>query len=130
MEKALGQQREEAEKRREAFMKEAICCKINDSIRSQRITARNSHEKYVSFTDEDAAALKAAVLKHYENFESVLLGKYPKLSHDDLQLCQFYLMGLNESAIKKRANTLKDLLGLDENLKDYLLKFSSFQGLS
>ena len=141
LEKALGQQREEAEKRREAFMKEAICCKINDSIRSQRITARNSHEKYVSFTDEDAAALKAAVLKHYENFESVLLGKYPKLSHDDLQLCQFYLMGLDErqiavlqnksySAIKKRANTLKDLLGLDENLKDYLLKFSSFQGLS
>ncbi len=141
LEKALGQQREEAEKRREAFMKEAICCKLNDSIRSQRITARNSHEKYVSFTDEDAAALKAAVLKHYENFESILLGKYPKLSHDDLQLCQFYLMGLDErqiavlqnksySAIKKRANTLKDLLGLDENLKDYLIKFSSFQGLS
>ena len=138
LEKALSQQREEAELRREAFMNEAICCKINDSVRSLRITARNSHEKYVSFTKEDAAALKTAVLKHYGNFESVLLGKYPKLSNDDLQLCQLYLMGLDErqiavlqnksySAIKKRANTLKDLLGLDENLQAYLLKFSSFQ---
>ena len=137
LEKALNQKREEAELRREAFMNEAICCKINNSIRSLRITARNSHEKYVSFTEEDATALKAAVLKHYGNFESVLLGKYPKLSNDDLQLCQLYLMGLDErqiavlqnksySAIKKRANTLKDLMGLDENLQTYLLKFSSF----
>ena len=138
LEKALGSQREEAELRREAFMNEAICRKINDSVRSLHITARNSHEKYVSFTEEDAAALKAAVLKHYGNFESVLMGKYPKLSNDDLQLCQLYLMGLDErqiavlqnksySAIKKRANTLKGLLGLDENLSAYLLKSSSFQ---
>ena len=119
-------------------MNEVICCKINDSIRSLRITARNSHEKYVSFTEEDAAALKAAVLKHYGNFESVLLGKYPKMSSDDLRLCQLYLMGLDErqiavlqnksySAIKKRANSLKNLLGLDESLQTYLLKSSSFQ---
>ena len=138
LEKALGQQREEAELRREAFMNEAICCKINDSIRSLRITARNSHEKYVSFTEEDAAALKAAVLKHYGNFESVLLGKYPKMGNDDLQICQLYLMGLDErqiavlqnksySAIKKRANSLKNLLGLDENLQAYILKFPFFQ---
>jgi tetratricopeptide (TPR) repeat protein len=138
LEKALGSQREEVELRREAFMNEAICRKINDSVRSLRITARNSHEKYVSFTEEDAAALKAAVLKHYGNFESVLLGKYPKMGNDDLQLCQLYLMGLDErqiavlqnksySAIKKRVNNLKDLLGLDENLQSYLLKFSSFQ---
>ena len=138
LEKALGQQREEAELRREAFMNEAICCKINDSIRSLRITARNSHEKYVSFTEEDAAALKAAVLKHYGNFEAVLLGKYPKMGNDDLQICQLYLMGLDErqiavlqnksySAIKKRANSLKNLLGLDENLQAYILKFPFFQ---
>ena len=119
-------------------MKEAICCKINDSIRGQGITARNTHKKSVSFTEEDAAALKTAVLRHYENFESTLLGKYPKLSKNDLQLCQLYLMGLDErqiavlqnksySAIKKRANTLKDLMGLDESLPVFLLKSSSFQ---
>ena len=138
LEKALGQQREKAESRREAFMNEAICCKINDSIRCLRITARNSHKKHVSFTEEDAAALKAAVLKHYGNFESMLLGKYPKMCNDDLQICQLYLMGLDErqiavlqnksySAIKKRANSLKNLLGLDENLQSYILKFSSFR---
>ena len=137
LEKALNRQREETELRREAFLKEAICLKINDSIRGQIITARNSHEKYVAFTEEDAAMLKSAVLKHYENFEMVLLGKYPKLSQSDLQLCQLYLLGLDErqiavlqnksySAIKKRANTLKNTLGLNESLPSYLLKISSF----
>lgn len=138
LKKALNHQRNEAELRREAFLQEAICRKINDSIRSQSITARNSHEKYVAFTEEDAAALKYAVLRHYENFETMLLGKYSRLSNTDLQLCQLYLLGLDErqiavlqnksySAIKKRTNTLKGMLGLEESLGSYLLKFSSFK---
>ena len=137
LEKALTQQREKTELRREAFMKEAICSKINDSIRNLHITAREGTRKNVMLTDEDAAALRAAVLSHYENFEAVLLSKNPKMSKDDLQLCQLYLLGLDErqiavlqcksySAIKKRANTLKDLLGIDENLPAYIKNFSTF----
>lgn len=134
LEDALNHQCTEAELRREAFMKEDICIRINDNVRSQDITARNSSWKNVPFTTEDATALKEAVLKHYANFEAFLLSKYPKMSHEDLQLCQLYLLGLDErqiavlqcktySAIKKRAKVLKDYLGINESLSAFILKF-------
>lgn len=86
------------------------------------------------FSESDAVELGKAILTHYNDFESLLLGKYPKMSKDDLQLCQLYLLGLDErqiaviqcksySAIKKRANTLKELLGINESLSSYILKF-------
>ena len=138
LEKALNLQREEMELRRAAFLKESICQKINDCIRSQNITVRNSAKHNIVFTEEDAAALKASVLRHYPNFESVLLSKDATMSGDDLQLCQLYLLGLDErqiavlqyksySAIKKRANMLKALLGIEESLQTYILKSSIFQ---
>ena len=137
LEKVLNQQREEAELRREAFLKETICCKINDSVRSLYITARDGSRKNVTLTKEDSDALKDAVLRHYENFESFLLSKNPKLKKDDIQLCQLYLLGLDErqiavlqcktySAIKKRAAVLKESMCIKENLSAYILKFSTF----
>ena len=138
LEKALNQQREMSELRCQAFLKEAICSKINDSVRSIHITAREGTRKNVALSEDDAAALHEAVLRHYKNFDSVLLSKNPKMGKDDFQLCQLYLLGLDErqiaalqcksySAIKKRAATLKELLGIDESLPDYLLKPSTFQ---
>ena len=137
LEKVLNQQREEAELRREAFLKEAICSKINDSVRSLYITAREGSRKNVALTKEDSDALRDAVLRHYENFESFLLSKNPKMNKDDIQLCQLYLLGLDErqiavlqcktySAIKKRASVLKGLMGIEESLSAYILKFSTF----
>ena len=137
LEKALYLQREEAELRREAFLKEAICCKINDSVRSLYITAREGARKNVTLTEEDSSALREAVSRHYENFESFLLSKNPKMSKDDIQLCQLYLLGLDErqiavlqcktySAIKKRAAVLKGSIGIAESLSAYILKFSTF----
>ena len=138
LEKALQQQREEAERRREAFLKEVVCCKINDNIRSMYITAREGSKQNAMLNEQDSTALHEAVLSHYPNFESVLLSKNPKMSKCDMQLCQLYLLGLDErqiavlqcksySAIKKRAITLKNLLGIEENLQTYLLKPSTFQ---
>ena len=132
LERALNHQRTEAEIRREAFMDEDICRKINNNVRKQNITVRNSTQKKVQFTDKDAAALREAVLKHYANFETLLLSKYPKMNNSDLQLCQLYLLGLNEqqiatlqcksySAIKKRASYLKVYMGLKEDLSAYIL---------
>ena len=137
LEKVLNQQREEAELRREAFLKETICCKINDSVRSLYITAREGSRKNVTLTKEDSDALRDAVLRHYENFESFLLSKNPKMNKDDIQLCQLYLLGLDErqiavlqcktySAIKKRAAVLKGSMGIVESLSAYILKFSTF----
>ena len=134
LESALNHQRTEANLRRQAFLQEAVCVRINDSVRNQHITARNSSRKSVPFSESDAVELGKAILTHYNDFESLLLGKYPKMSKDDLQLCQLYLLGLDErqiaviqcksySAIKKRANTLKELLGINESLSSYILKF-------
>ena len=136
LEKALVQQREDAELRREAFLNEDICRKINDSIRNIHITAREGTRANVILSKEDAVSLREAVLRHYANFESVLLSKNPKMNHSDLQLCQLYLLGLDErqiavllcktySAIKKRANALKESMGITGNLSDYILKISA-----
>ena len=138
LEKALNQQREEAELRREAFLKEAICCKINESVRNLYITAREGSRTNVALTDEDSSNLRNAVSRHYENFEATLLSKNSKMSKDDLQLCQLYLLGLDErqiavlqcktySAIKKRANTLKTLMGLEGSLSAYIATMFTFQ---
>ena len=138
MEKVLCLQRDDAEQRRIFFLKESICSKIGNSVRSLHITAREGSRKNVALCDEDAIALRETVLSYYPSFESVLLSKNPKMSKDDLQLCQLYLLGLDErqiavlqcksySAIKKRAKALEESLGIDEKLPDYLLKHSSIQ---
>lgn len=134
LENALDQHCSMVDLRREAFLKEEICTRINDNVRSQHITARNASKISVTFTDEDAMALKDVVLKHYDNFESVLLGKYPKMSHEDLQLCQLFLLGLDErqiaviqcktySAIKKRVVFLEKMMEINESLSSYILSF-------
>ena len=137
MEKKLNLQRIDAELQREEFLKEPVCGKINDSVRSLHITAREGSKKNVMLTEEDAVALKEAVLKHYPHFETVLLSKNPKLSKDDLLLCYLYLLGMDErqiaalmcktySAIKKRSTALKVSLALEESLSDYILKYFTF----
>ncbi len=137
LENTLSLQRIEAELQREEFLKESVCGKINDSIRNLHITAREGSKKIVTLTEEDALALKEAVLRHYPNFEAVLLSKNPKLGTDDLLLCYLYLLGLDErqiaalmcktySAIKKRAKALRDSMTLEEPLSDYILRFSTF----
>ena len=134
LEKALVQQREDAELRRESFLNEEVCLKINDSIRNIHITAREGTRANVVLSEEDAVSLREAVLRHYANFESVLLSKYPKMSQNDLRLCQLYLLGLDErqiavllcktySAIKKRANVLKESMGITGSLSAYILQF-------
>lgn len=138
LEKALNQQREEAELQREAFLKEPICCKINESIRNLYITAREGSRTNVALSEVDSASLRDAVSRHFDNFEAALLSKNPKMSKDDLQLCQLYLLGLDErqiavlqcktySAIKKRANTLKKMMGLEDSLSTYIASLFSFR---
>lgn len=137
LEKTLTQLREENETRRDAFLKEAICQKINDSIREIHITARDGAQENIVLTTQDADALREAVLKHYEGFDTFLISKYPKIRKDDLQICHLYLLGLDErqiavlkcktySAIKKRANTLASLLKIEGSLQDFLLKHPPF----
>lgn len=123
--------------RRKAFLEEPICQRITKSLQGIHITARNTLELYVSFTNADAAALRDAVSRHYRSFDTILTSKFPKMSDNDLLLCHLLLLGLNEkqvsvlmcksySTVKKHINKLEKALKIRKKLADFILKTSGF----
>jgi tetratricopeptide (TPR) repeat protein len=136
LEKALNQQREEAERRRMAFLKEPICEAILNKAKSKQITTRNvAHELGIALKDEDLERLGEAVAKHYDGFDHVLLSQCPSLKHGYLALCHLHLLGLSESeiaalknvsysAIRKQNESLQEKLGVDENISAYVLRIA------
>ena len=140
LETALVQQREEAERRREAFLKEPICQRILDQVRSKPITTReNAFELGVALKDEDFEQLRAAVEKHYPGFDHVLLSHCPSLKQGLISLCHLHLLGINESeiamlknvsysAIKKQNDSLQEKLGIKDSVSKYV--FGVAEGLA
>ncbi len=136
LEKALIQQREEAEQRRMAFLKEPICEAILNKAKSKQITTRDvAHELGIALKDEDLERLGEAVAKYYDGFDHVLLSQCPNLKHGYLTLCHLYLLGLSESeiaalknvsysAIRKQNESLQEKLGVDENISAYVLRIA------
>ena len=136
LEKALNQQRKEAEQRRMAFMKEPICEAILNKAKSKQITTRDvAHELGIALKDEDLERLGEAVAKHYDGFDHVLLSQCPSLKHGYLALCHLYLLGLSESeiaalknvsysAIRKQNESLQEKLGVNENISAYVLRIA------
>ena len=136
LEKALIQQREEAEQRRMAFLKEPICEAILNKAKSKQITTRDvAHELGIALKDEDLERLGEAVAKYYDGFDHVLLSQCPNLKHGYLALCHLHLLGLSESeiaalknvsysAIRKQNESLQEKLGVDENISAYVLRIA------
>ena len=136
LENALNQQREEAERRRMAFLKEPICEAILNKAKSKQITTRNvAHELGIALKDEELERLGEAVAKYYDGFDHVLLSQCPNLKHGYLALCHLYLLGLSESeiaalknvsysAIRKQNESLQEKLGVDENISAYVLRIA------
>ena len=136
LEKALNQQRKEAEQRRMAFLKEPICEAILNKAKSKQITTRDvAHELGIALKDEDLERLGEAVAKHYDGFDHVLLSQCPSLKHGYLALCHLHLLGLSESeiaalknvsysAIRKQNESLQEKLGVDENISAYVLRIA------
>lgn len=136
LEKALIQQREEAEQRRMAFLKEPICEAILNKAKSKQITTRDvAHELGIALKDEDLEWLGEAVAKYYDGFDHVLLSQCPNLKHGYLTLCHLHLLGLSESeiaalknvsysAIRKQNESLQEKLGVDENISAYVLRIA------
>ena len=134
LEMAMGRQREEAERRREAFLKEPICQRILGQVRRKTITTReNAFELGLSLKDEDFEQLGTAVEKHYEGFDNMLLSQCPSLKQGLISLCHLHLLGINEreiavlknvsySAIKKQNESLQEKLGVEENVAEYVLR--------
>ena len=133
---ALNQQREEAERRRMAFLKEPICEAILNKAKSKQITTRNvAHELGIALKDEELERLGEAVAKYYDGFDHMLLSQCPNLKHGYLALCHLYLLGLSESeiaalknvsysAIRKQNESLQEKLGVDENISAYVLRIA------
>ena len=134
LEKALNQQRNEADQRRKAFLKEPICEAILNKAKSKQITTRNvAHELGIALKDEELERLGEAVAKYYDGFDHVLLSQCPNLKHGYLALCHLHLLGLSESeiaalknvsysAIRKQNESLQEKLGVDETISAYVLR--------
>ena len=134
LEKALKQQRNEAEQRRMAFLKEPICEAILNKAKSKQITTRDvAHELGIALKDEELERLGEAVAKYYDGFDHVLLSQCPNLKHGYLALCHLHLLGLSESeiaalknvsysAIRKQNESLQEKLGVVETVSAYVLR--------
>ena len=135
LEMTLSQQQEEIVRRREAFLKEPVCKRINDLLHGRHITTRDTSYQHddITLKEKDFKQLKEAVERHFEGFDAALLGRCPSLKHNDLTLCHMYLMGLSEgeiaalrsrtySGIKKQNESLQEKLGLDEGVAAYVLR--------
>ena len=135
LETALVQQREEAERRREAFLKEPICQRINELLHGRHITTRDTSFKHeaIALKEEDYKQLKEAVERHYAGFDNALLSRCPSLRHTDLALCHLHLMGLGEgeiaalrsrtySGIKKQNESLQEKLGVKGSVAELVLR--------
>lgn len=135
LEMTLSQQQEEIVRRRETFLKEPVCKRINDLLHGRHITTRDTSYQHddITLKEKDFKQLKEAVERHFEGFDAALLGRCPSLKHNELTLCHLYLMGLSEreiaalrgrtySGIKKQNESLQEKLGLDENVAEYVLK--------
>ncbi len=135
LEKALNQQRNEADQRRMAFLKEPICEAILNKAKSKQITTRAvAHELGIALKDEELERLREAVAKHYNGFDHVLLSQCPNLKHGYLALCHLHLLGLSESeiaalknvsysAIRKQNESLQEKLGVDD-ISAYVLRIA------
>ena len=131
----LSQQQEEIVRRRETFLKEPVCKRINDLLHGRHITTRDTSYQHddITLKEKDFKQLREAVERHFEGFDAALLGRCPSLKHHDLTLCHLYLMGLSEgeiaalrsrtySGIKKQNESLQEKLGLDEDVAEYVLR--------
>lgn len=134
LETALVQQREEEARRREAFLKEPICQRINELLHGKHITTRDTSFKHeaIALKEKDYKQLKEAVERHYAGFDNALLSRCPSLKQSDLTLCHLHLMGLGEgeiaalrsrtySGIKKQNESLQEKLGVKEDIASYIM---------
>ena len=131
--KELGIKTSGSEIRREALLKEPVCKKIFETVGNLHVSARDNYYTYkLALSDEMAAELHAAVLKHSERFDAILLDRCPKLKQDNLMLCYLLLLGLDKKqvavlkgrsyyAINKQINNVKKLLNIDKDLSDYIM---------
>ena len=131
--KSLYKDLDGARERRESLIREPVCKDIISKVVHLNLSVRDDYFTYdLALSDDVVAGLHSAVLKHNENFDTVLLSKCPDLNHNDLLLCYLLLLGLNEkqiavlrnrtySAIKKQIVKIERQLSIKINLSDFII---------
>ena len=112
----------------EKLLKERICLKIQANCEeTKRITSFNVKDFVgLSLSVQEMIEYDKAIKSHCPDFSKTLRFLHPMLNSKDLQLCQFYLLGLSMlqvavllgtdySSIRKRTKRLKEKIG-DEDL--------------
>lgn len=139
LQEELGRKRTNAEGHYEAFLKEPVCVKINDAVRDLQITTRNPYTDYsVNFDDETLAQFGLVVSSYYGAVKPALQCLYPSIAQEDLLLCYLYLLGMENkqiavvrhreySTVRKQAGELKKRLGIEESVRDYVLRVAGVE---
>ena len=139
LQEELGRKRTNAEGHYEAFLKESVCVKINDAVRDLQITTRKPYTDYsVNFDDETLAQFGLVVSSYYGAVKPALQCLYPSIAQEDLLLCYLYLLGMENkqiavvrhreySTVRKQAGELKKRLGIEESVRDYVLRVAGVE---
>ena len=122
VDKSTYKNHDDDRERRESLIREPVCKDIISKVGHLNLSARDNYFTYdLALSNDVIASLHSAVLKHSENFDTILLSKCPNLNNNDLLLCYLLLLGLNEkqiavlrnrtySAIKKQIDKIEKQL--------------------
>ena len=119
------------------FTEEPIFLVITDRVNKGQFKSQMDYTLYknYSLTKEQMHALHKAVDNHFNLFTTRLKKSYPELTHNDLDYCCLYLLGLSDAdisallqkayaTVSQRSRKIKAILGKDLPLPIALYNFA------
>ena len=135
---AMNQRQSNPKSQYEAFLNEPVCRKIIDIISDTKLTTRSRYGDHSKIRMDEAmrVELGEAVSRHFPNFKPGLLARMPKMSTKELQMCYLNLIHLEDiqiafllqchnSTVFRRKEKLREAMGIDGNLSDFLFKLAN-----
>lgn len=117
----------------DAFLNEAVCQEILESLKDKYIKREAKSEDYSELQLDEAqlSKLLVAVERHFEGFCNLLTDRYPKINRNEMNQCLLCLLNLEDvqiaallhsdySTIKKRAAKLRKAFHTEKNLQLYI----------
>ena len=118
------------------FLNEEICRTIMGLLQGKEIKREAKRDDYpeLHLSILQLSQLNIAVEKHFNGFGMMLTGLFPKISRDEMNQCQLYLLNLEDvqiaallncdySTIKKRSGKLRKVFGTEKELLFFIRGF-------
>ena len=132
--KAMETQQKQADwSNLDSFMDEDICKEIMDALQDKNIKrdAKNNDYLELKLSTVQLSRLSVAVEKHFHGFTKMLTDLFPRISGDEINQCQLYLLNLEDvkiahllscdySTVKKRSRKLKDAFHTEKTLRQFV----------